>query len=65
MHGPRQVVKLASRLANPELFERVTKLNEQVLVLSSQNVEFQQRIFQLEKELQQEQQKLRQRVPVE
>lgn len=47
-----EVVKLAGRFANPELIERVSKLNEQVLELSSRNVEFQQRVFQLEKELQ-------------
>jgi hypothetical protein len=54
-----QVVKVAARLANPELLERVTALNEQVLELSSKNVELQERVFGLEKELQQANEKLR------
>jgi hypothetical protein len=53
-----QVVKVVSRLANPELLERVTSLNEQVLELSSKNVGLQERVFQLEKELQQANEKL-------
>jgi hypothetical protein len=53
-----QVVKVAARLANPELLERVTALNEQVLELSSKNVELQERVFQLDKELQQANEKL-------
>lgn len=44
-----EVVKLAGRIANPELLERVTSLNEQVLELSSRNVELQERLFQLER----------------
>jgi hypothetical protein len=48
-----QVVKVAARLANPELLERVTALNEQVLDLSSKNVELQERVFGLGRELQQ------------
>jgi hypothetical protein len=47
-----EVVKLAAKFANPELIERVTVLNEQVLELSGKNVEFQQEVFRLEKELQ-------------
>jgi hypothetical protein len=54
-----QVVKVAARLANPELLERVTSLNEQVLDLSSKNVELQERVFGLEKELQQANEKMR------
>jgi hypothetical protein len=46
-----EVVKLAGKFANPEMVQRVTKLNEQVLELSSRNVEFQQWIFELEKEI--------------
>lgn len=53
-----QVVKVVSRLANPELLERVTSLNEQVLELSGKNVELQERVFQLEKGLQQANEKL-------
>ena len=36
-----EVVKLAAKFANPELIERVTALNEQVLELSAKNVELQ------------------------
>ncbi|MBZ5663821.1 MAG: hypothetical protein LAO30_04395 [Acidobacteriia bacterium] len=54
-----EVVKLAAKFANPELIERVTALNEQVLELSSKNVEFQEQVFQLEKQLQQANDKLR------
>lgn len=54
-----QVVKLAMTLANPELLERVTALNVQVLELSSTNLELQERAFGLEKELQQAYEKLR------
>jgi hypothetical protein len=53
-----QVVKVAARLANPELLERVTALNEQVLELSTKNVEFQEQVFRLEKELQEANDKL-------
>jgi hypothetical protein len=53
-----QVVKTVSRLTNPELLERVTALNEQVLELSSKNVELQELVFGLEKELQQATEKL-------
>ena len=51
-------MKFAARLANPELLERVTSLNEQVLELSSKNVELQGRVFRLEKELQEANEKL-------
>lgn len=54
-----EVVKLAGKFANPELVERVTKLNEQVLELSSKNVELQEKVFSLAKELQQASEKLR------
>jgi hypothetical protein len=53
-----QVVKVAARLANPELLERVTALNEQVLDLSSKNVELQERVFGLGRELQQANERL-------
>ena len=53
-----QVVRVVSRLANPELLERVTSLNEQVLELSSKNVELQERVFQLEKEVRRANEKL-------
>jgi seryl-tRNA synthetase len=53
-----EVVKLAGKFANPELVERVTKLNEQVLELSSKNVELQEKVFSLVKELQDAGQKL-------
>jgi len=53
-----EVVKFAAKLANPELIQRVTALNEQVLELSSKNVEFQQRVFELERQLQQSNDKL-------
>lgn len=54
-----QVMKIAARLANPELLERVTALNEQVVELSSKNVELQERAFGLDRELQQAYEKLR------
>jgi hypothetical protein len=53
-----EVVKLAAKFANPELIERVTALNEQVLELSTKNVEFQQEVFRLEKKLVQAKEKL-------
>ena len=49
---------MVGRIANPELLEKVTSLNEQVLELSSKNVELQQLLFQREKELQQANEKL-------
>jgi hypothetical protein len=52
------LAKIAGKLANPELLERVTKLNEEVLELSAQNVELQRRVFALEKELEELSQKL-------
>jgi hypothetical protein len=52
------VVKIAGRIANPELLEEVTSLNEQVLELSSKNVELQQQLFRCEKELQLAKEKL-------
>ncbi len=52
------VVKMVGRIANPELLEKVTSLNEQVLELSSKNVELQQLLFQREKEHQQAHEKL-------
>ncbi len=47
-----EVVKLAGRIANPELLEKVTSLNEQILEVSSKNVELQQKVSMLERELQ-------------
>lgn len=46
-----EVVKLAGRLANPELLQKVTSLNEHILEVSTKNVELQERVFQLEQEL--------------
>src|SRR5712691_6333898 len=46
-----EVVKLAGRIANPELVARVTALNEQVLELSTKNVDLQQETARLEIEL--------------
>lgn len=54
-----ELVKIAGQIANPELVERVMKLNAQVIDLSAQNLEFQQRMFQLESELQRSQDKLK------
>jgi hypothetical protein len=54
-----QVMRIAARLANPELLERVTALNEQVVELSSKNVELQERAFGIDRELQQAYEKLR------
>ena len=53
-----EVVKLAAKFANPELIERVTALNEQVLALSSKNVEFQQEVFRVTTELRETKEKL-------
>jgi len=53
-----EVVKLAAKFANPELIERVTALNEQVLELSTKNIEFQQEVFRLQTELQEADRKL-------
>ncbi len=53
-----ELVKLANRLANQELLERVTSLNEQVLELSSKNVGLQEKVFSLAKDLEQTSQKL-------
>ncbi len=53
-----EVVKLAAKFANPELMERVTALNEQVLDISSKNIEFQQQVSRLERELQEARDKL-------
>jgi predicted nuclease with TOPRIM domain len=53
-----QVVKVASRLVNPELLERVTSLKEQVLELSSTSVELLERVFQLEKDLEEANERL-------
>jgi hypothetical protein len=54
-----EVVKLAAKFANPELIERVTALNEQVLELSTKNVGLQQETARLERELQDAHAKLR------
>jgi len=54
-----EVVKLAIKFANPELIERVTALNEQVLDISGKNIECQQKIARLEKELQEANDKLK------
>jgi hypothetical protein len=54
-----EVVKLAAKFANPELIERVTALNEQVLELSTKSVEFQQQVFRLERELRSANEKLK------
>lgn len=46
-----ELAKLAGRIANPELMEKVTQLNAHLLELSGQNVEFKKLIDELENEL--------------
>ena len=47
----REVLKLVSNLANAELLEKVSKLNEEVLNVSGKNVELQQLCYELKARL--------------
>ncbi|MGA6986616.1 MAG: hypothetical protein WBZ01_11230 [Terriglobales bacterium] len=53
------VQKIGPVIANPGLIKQVTALNEQVLEMSGKNIECQQQVYRLERELQEAKDKLK------